>query len=186
MRKLLLLCALVSAVSLARAADAAPLATNSIPFGEHGTLEALTPTNWTMLHTNLPGYPPTVELHSLSNSIVIRLSIRWDKPEEKIPRPTEADMDRIVSNTVVIQYLPIAVEKTFTVEKLKGPGVTGSFARFTDAGWTPVVKDEYQNLMTGMFRCENLWGTFDLLTNDKNGPLFQEGLKVMESLHRQP
>jgi hypothetical protein len=87
---------------------------------------------------------------------------------------------------VKVQYLPIAVEKTFSVEKLKGPGVTGSFVRLTDAGWAPVVKDEYHNLVTGMFRCENLWGTFDLVTNDKDGPLFKQGLKVMESLHRKP
>jgi len=173
-------------MSLARAADTAALATNSASFGEHGTLEALTPTDWTLVHTNLPGYPPTVELHSASNAIVIRLSIRWNGLGEKIPKPTDADMDKIVSNVVVIQYLPIAVEKTLTLEKLKGPGVTGTFARLTDTRWTPVVKDIYHNLGTGLFRCENLWGTFDLVTNDKNGPLFQQGLKVMESLRRKP
>jgi hypothetical protein len=186
MRPLLLLFALVSAVSLARAADIGALATNSVPFGEHGRLEALTPSDWSLMRTNLPGYPPTVELHSASNTIVIRLSIRWDQPGQKIPYPTQMDMNKIVSNTVTIQYLPIAVEKTFNVEKLKGPGVTGSFARFTDARWTPMMKDQYHNLVTGMFRCENLWGTFDLLTDDKDGPLFKQGLKVMESLHRKP
>jgi hypothetical protein len=183
---MLLLFALVSAVSLAKAADTAPLATNSIPIGEHGTLEALTPANWSMIHTNLPGYPPSVELHSLSNRIVIRLSIRWDTPQPNSPSPKDADMDKIVSNVVTVQYLPIAVETNFVVEKLKGPAVTGSFVRLTDAGWTPMITDEYHNLVTGMFRCGNLWGTFDLVTFDKDGPLFKEGLKVMESLHRKP
>jgi hypothetical protein len=186
MRQLLLLFALAGAVSMARAADTGAMKTNSIPFAGHGTLKALTPTNWSLIHTNLPGYPPTVELHSASNTIVIRISTRWDKPGEKLPRPTDADMDVIVSNTVVRQYLPIAVERTFNVEKLKGPGVAGSFVRLTDAGWTPVVNDEYHNLVSGMFRCENLWGTFDLLTGDKDGPQFKQGLKVMESLHRTP
>jgi hypothetical protein len=37
-----------------------------------------------------------------------------------------------------------------------------------------------------MFRCGNLWGNFDLLTNDKDGPTFKQGLTVLQSLHRKP
>ena len=185
MRQLLLLFALVGAVSLARVADAEELTTQTVFTGMHGTLEAQTPAGWTVLHTNLDeGDAPTMELHSSSNTIVIRFAIHWDVARNS--RPTEADMGLIVSNTVVRQYLPIAVEKTFALEKLHGPAVTGYFARFTDAHWMPMLKDQYRNLTTGMFRCESLWGTFDLLTNDKEGPNFKQGLKVMESLNRKP
>jgi hypothetical protein len=188
MRQLLFVLALLCAVSPGRAADGRALVTNAITLGEHGTLEALTPPGWTLIHTNLnlPYNPPTVELHSVSNTMILRLTIYWDGFEKKINRPTDADMDKIVSNAVVAQYLPISVERTINLEKLKGPSVAGTFVRFTDAGWTPVVKDEYPNLTTGMFRCESLWGNFDLLTFDKDGPLFQQGLKVLKSLRRKP
>jgi hypothetical protein len=187
MRKLLLLFALLSAASLAQGADTAGLATNSVSLGMQGTLEILTPKDWTLVHTNmhLPGDPPSVELHSVSNTIIIRLSIYWDGFGGKLRIPSGAQMRNIVT-TNALQYLPISVEKTFDLEQLHGPGVTGTFARLTDARWSPVMKDQYHNLATGMFRCENLWGTFDLLTNDKNGPLFKQGLMVMESLRRKP
>jgi hypothetical protein len=164
------------------------LATNAVLLGKHGTLEILMPKNWTLGRTNLnlPGNPPTVELHSADDATLIRLTIFWDGFEGQSVKPTAADMEQIVSNSVLLQYVPIAVEKTVTMETLKGAGVSGSFARFTDAGWTPVVKDERRNLATGMFRCGKLWGNFDLLTGDKDGPEFKQGLEILESLRQKP
>ena len=187
MRQLLPVLALVTAfIFSARAADKQSLITNTVSLSEHGTLEIPIPKDWTLTHTNmqLRGDPTSVELHSASNTVAIRVTIYWDGFGSK--KPTDADMETVVSNGVVLLYLPFDVEKTFTLEKLQGPGVTGVFARFTDAGWTPMVKDEFRNLATGMFRSGNLWGNFDLLSNDKDGPSFQQGLKVMQSLRRQP
>jgi len=179
---------LMNLLPLARAAENPPLTTNTVAVGMYGTLEVLTPKDWTLVYTNmhLTGKPESVEFHSPSNTIVIRLAIYWDGFAGNLSKPTDADMTQIVSNTVVRSYLPIAVEKTFVVEKLRGPKVTGSFARFTDAGWVPMLKDEYRNLATGMFRSGNLWGTFDLVCFDKDGPQFNQGLKIMESLRRKP
>lgn len=180
--------AVMSALMVARTANGEALTTNTVAVHDQDALEISLPANWSLMHTNmhLKGNPPSIELHSPSNTVAIRLTIYWDGFGGTTNNLTATDMDKIVSNVVVRQYLPIAVEKTFEMEQLKGPGVTGTYARFTDAGWTPVVKDEYHNLTTGMFRCGNLWGNFDLLTNEKDGPLFQQGLKVMKSLRRQP
>jgi len=187
MRQLLFVFALMSALSLARAAETLPLKTNSVVVEKHGTLEVLTPRDWTLIHTNvhLPGNPPSVEFHAPSNIIALRLTIYWDG-FYGTNNPTETGLSEIVSNTVIRTYQNIATEKTLTLEKLKGPDVIGSFARVTDSGWTPMVKDEYPNLATGMFRSGNLWGTFDLLCFDKDGPQFHQGLKIIESLHRIP
>jgi hypothetical protein len=188
MRQLLLLAAMMGAFPLARAAEGDALATNSIVVADHGTLEISSPGDWTFIHTNLnlPGKPISVELHSASKTAVIRLTIFWDGFGGSKVKPTEADMEKSVSTLAARQYLPISVEKTVTLEKLHGPAVTGSFARFTDADWTIVMTDEYRNVAPGMFRSDNLWGNFDLLTNDKDGPSFKEGLEVLESLRRKP
>lgn len=188
MRKLLFVFALVGAFSLARGAESQPLATNDVAVGEHGTLEILTPKNWTLIHTNLnlPGNPQTVELHAPGDTPTIRLTIFWDGFGGKLVKPTQTEMEQSVSNNVAIHNLPISVEKTFQLETLRGASVTGCFVRLTDAGWTPVVKNEFPNIATGMFRSGNLWGNFDLLTFDKDGPQFKAGFKVLESLRRKP
>jgi hypothetical protein len=95
-------------------------------------------------------------------------------------------MSTIVSNNVTTQYLPIAAEKTFDLEKLRGPAVTGIYARVTDTNWSPVLKDNYPNICEGMFRCANLWGNFNLLTHDKNGSEFKAGLQILETLRKKP
>ena len=191
MRQLLLVLALMSAfVFSTRAADDKDMATNSIVADEAGTLEIVAPKDWTFTHTNMQmtGNPPSMELHSPSNVIAIRITVYWDGFRGQVSKLDDQDFDKIVSNVVKQQYLPVSVEKKFVVEKLKGPGVSGSFARITDAKWSPVMKgaveNEFKNLATGMFRCGNLWGNFDLLTNDKDGPPFKQGLKVLESLHK--
>ncbi|HWD92983.1 MAG TPA: hypothetical protein VG938_11625 [Verrucomicrobiae bacterium] len=188
MRQLLLLAAMMSVFPLARAAAGETLATNTIPVDNHGTLEISCPTDWSLIRTNLnlPGKPVSVELHSLSNTVIVRLTIFWNGFGNEKVKPTEDDMEQSVSNLASRRYLPLSVEKTFTLEKLQGPAVTGPFIRFTDAGWTPVMTDEYQNVATGMFRSGNLWGNFDVLTNDKDGPNFKQGLKVVESIRGKP
>ncbi len=188
MRQLLFIVALVSAFGLARAAEVEPLKTNSLTLGVAGTLEVLTPPDWTVVQTNLnaPDYGPIFEVHAPNDSLTIRIYTRWDGFGGKSIKPTEADMNAIVSNIMKKQYLPVAKEKTFALEKLKGPGVSGVYARVTDARWTPILKNTYPNVAEGMFRCQNIWGNFDLLTPDKDGPGFKAGLKVLESLRRQP
>ncbi len=185
MRQLLLVLVLLGAFSRARGAE--NQVTNAIPLGKPGTLEVLVPNDWTLQRTNLnlPDAPVTIELHSVSNTTVIRLTIYWDGFKGNLIQPSDAKMDSIVSNNAV-QYVDGSVEKKIAIEKLKGPAVTGSFVRFTDADWTPVVKNEYRAIATGMFRCENVWGTFDLLTGDKDGPLFKDAIGVVQSLRRKP
>jgi hypothetical protein len=188
MRQLLLLAVFISALPLARAAETASLTTNTVVVGEQGTLEISSPKDWTFIQTNLnySGKPISVELHSPGNTAVIRLTIFWDGFRGPNVKPTEADMEKTVSTVAPRRYLPISVEKTFTLEKLQGPAVTGPFVRFTDAGWTPPLTDEFQNVATGMFRSGNLWGNFDLYTNEKDGPNFKQGLQVLKSLRRKP
>jgi hypothetical protein len=174
-------------LSRAWASDSPILATNAVALGVQGTLEIVAPSDWTFVRTNLnmPGNPPSVELHSRSNLITLRLTIYPDRPGAgKLDKPTAADMQGIVSNEARVNYLPVSVEKTLVMEKLSGQGVSGSYVRLTDATWTPIAKDQYKNLTTGMFRSGNLWGYFDLETYDKDGPSFKQGMKVMESLHR--
>jgi hypothetical protein len=189
MRQLLFILALLGSLGLARAADSAATKTNSVALGAPGTLQIVAPADWTLVHTNLnlPDRAVTVELHSASNSIVIRFYIRWDGFPGMPAKPTEPEMGKIVSNTIVYQYLTNSVEKKFDLEKLRGPGVIGTFARITDAKWTPVAKgDTYPNLTEGMFRCGNIWGNFNVLTFGKDGPLFKEALKALESMRRAP
>ncbi|HXT11731.1 MAG TPA: hypothetical protein VN873_09225 [Candidatus Angelobacter sp.] len=188
MRQLFFAAALLSMLTLGRAAESTPLKTNPVSVGPHGNLEITAPDGWQLLHTNLnlPGKPVSVELHAPGNTVEIRLNICWDGFPGPITNPTDADMALMVSNVVAAQYLPMSVEKKIDLEKLRGPGVTGFFVRLTDASWTPVLKDQYRNQGVGMFRAGNLWGDFDLLCNDKDGSQFNAGLKVMQSLRRKP
>ncbi len=178
----------MGALGFARAADTKPLATNTVILGKPGTLEILTPSDWTLTKTNLvlPDNVPVFELHSPSDAMVIRLFVRWDDFGGRSIKPTESQMGQIVSNNIAFQYLTNSVEKKIDLEKLRGPAVTGIFARITDAHWTPAVKEQtYPNLAEGMFRCGNIWGNFNLLTHDKDGLEFKAGLKVLESMRRQ-
>lgn len=164
------------------------LKTNDLNLARYGTLQVVTPADWTAKYVgvNQPDQEPVFDLRAPSNSLVIRLYVRWDGFAGKSARPDEAAMGNIVSNSVVAQYLPIAVEKKFDLEKFHGPAVTGIYARVTDSRWTAVMQDVYRNVCEGMFRCGNIWGNFNLLTNDKNGPGFRAGMKVLESLSRKP
>lgn len=184
------LIALTVALSFAHAADVEPLKTNNMPLGSAGTLQVLTPPDWVLVQTNLglPNFGPIFELHAPRDSITIRIYTRWDGDNlgGKSIKPTQAEMATVVSNIVATQYLPVAKEKTFDLEKMNGPGVNGVFARVTDSKWTILEKNTYPNIATGMFRSENIWGNFDLLTSDKDGPQFKAGLKVLESLRQKP
>jgi hypothetical protein len=187
MRKLLLAFGLAGAlICTAHAADEPKFITTEVPAGTNGTLEIPAPADWTITYTNLlmPGNPPTLEFHPPNNSLALRITLYWDGFGANKTKLTDADFDRIVSNVAKMKYVPVSVEGTFTLEKLKGDGVSGTFARFTDRDWTPVLKNEFPNLTTGMFRCGNLWGNFDLLTSDKDGPSFKAGLKVLQAMRR--
>lgn len=189
MRKLLLTMALTSLlISSAQSAKSQTLKTNTLSLGKHGTLEVLTPNDWGFVRTNvsLPGNPPTFEFQSPGKATVLRMSVYWDGFAGKTNNPAQADFQNIVSNVCVIKYVPASVEKKVVLEKLEGPAVSGVFARFTDADWVPMLKDEYRVLATGMFRSGNLWGDFDMVTGDKDGPLFRQGLEVLRSMRRQP
>jgi len=180
--------ALMAALSFARAAESESLKTNGMPLGTAGTLEVLTPPDWILVQTNLGmvNFGPIFELHAPRDTTTIRIYTSWDGFKGTSVKPTEAEMSTIVSNIVATQYLPVAKEKTFDLEKLKGPNVSGVFARITDSKWTLLETNTYPNIATGMFRSGNIWGNFDLLTNDKDGPQFKTGLKVLESLRRKP
>ncbi len=114
------------------------------------------------------------------------MTVYWDGFGKTTRKPTEADFQNMVSNDCQRQYVPISVEKEVHLEPLKGPEVSGVFARFTDAKWVPMAKNQFRNLAIGKFRCGNVWGNFDLLSGDKDGPQFNAGLKVMQSLWRKP
>jgi hypothetical protein len=180
--------ALACSFSLAHAAENADVKTNSVFIGMPGTLEFVTPSGWTYARTNLnlPGKPQTLEMHSPDNTIAIRLYLVWEGFGGKAVRPTDAEMRASVRQNVTKQYLPKSVEKSFELENLSGPNVKGVFARFTDAHWTPMEKNTYHNVATGMFLCENLWGGFELFCNDKDGPQSKTGLQVLQSLRRIP
>lgn len=187
MRQLLLSLALFGAgILLVPAQDSQALVTHSITVGQQGTLQIVTPGDWRFMQTNLAGAAPYVSLHSPSNSITIEASIFWDGISKKVSTPTRADFERIVSNVCVRGYARTSVEKKIVLEDLQGPSVSGTFARFTDARWVPMLKEDYPNIATGMFRCGNLWGNFDVLTYDRDGPLFKQALQVLESMRRVP
>jgi hypothetical protein len=189
-KHLLFIIALAAAFACTRPAEAQALKTNDISLGRPGTLQLLTPPDWKIefVNLNLQDKVPVFDLHAPSNSLVIRLYCRWDGFAGKSIRLGEAEMSTIVSNSVVAQYMPVAVEKTFDLEKLHGRAVMGIYARVTDSTWSPVTNEtnNYPNICEGMFRTANLWGSFNLLTHDKNGPEFQAGLQVLQSLRRKP
>jgi hypothetical protein len=185
-KQLMFIVALGAVFGFTRVIEAQSLKTNELRLAKSGTLQVVTPPDWTAKYVgmNQPDQEPMFDLHAPSNTLVIRLYVRWDGFGGKSVKPDEAEMGTIVSNSVVKQYMPIAVEKHFDLEKLHGPAVTGIFARVTDSKWTPMLEDDYRNICEGMFRCGNIWGNFNLLTNDKDGPGFKAGLKVLESLSR--
>lgn len=187
MRQLLLLLALLGAgISPAPAEDSQALVTNSVTVDKQGALQIVTPNNWRFEHTNVSGAAPYLSLHSPSNSIAIEISVFWDGIGKKVSKPTQADFERIVSNVCLRSFEPTSVEKKVVLEEFRGPSVNGTFARFTDAHWVPMLKNDYPNVASGMFRSGNFWGNFNLMTYDKDGPLFKQGLEVMKSMRRVP
>lgn len=188
LKQLLLVTTLAAVFGFACTTKAQSLKTNDLRLAKTGTLQALTPPDWTakFVGLNQPDQEPMFDLRAPSNSLVIRLYVRWDGFGGKSIRPDEAQMSTIVSNTVATRYTSTAVEKTFTLEKLRGPAVTGIYARVTDSKWEPMLKDSFPNTCEGMFRCGNIWGNFNLMTFDKDGPGFKAGLQVLESLRKKP
>lgn len=188
MRQMFLAITLLTAsLPSAHAADHQSVKTNSFTVDSQGALEILTPNDWTFAHTNLDltGNPPSFELQSPANATQIRITVYWDGFSGKISKPTTADFENIVSNNC-LQYVNASVEKNIVLEKLQGPAVSGTFARFTDATWVPMLTVDHRVVVTGMFRSGNLWGLFDMVTGDKNGPMFKQGLQVLESIRRKP
>ena len=189
-KQFLFLIALAAAFAFTRSADAQALATNDLRLAKAGILQALTPPDWTgkFMGVHQPDQEPIFDFYAPNHALMLRLYVRWDGFGGKPIRPGETEMSKIVSNTVATQYLPVAVEKSFNLEKLRGPAVTGIYARITDTNWTPVLKNtnDYPNICEGMFRTANIWGNFNLLTHDKDGPEFKAGLQVLESLRRKP
>lgn len=187
MRQLLLAITLLTALlSSARAADDQTLKTNSVVVGNFGVLQIASPKDWIFEQTNVPGAPPYVALRSPSDSIGIEMSIYWDGFGKSNSHPTETDFEQIVSNSCILGTAQDSIEKKVVLEKLQGPAVSGTFARFTQAQWVPMLKGDYPNIASGMFRSGNLWGKFSLVTYDKDGPLFKQGLRVLESIRRKP
>lgn len=187
MRQLLLaMTVLAGVIFSARAADVPTLTTNSVAVADKGVLKIASPQDWTFGKTNRPGAPAYVLLSSPKNTIGIEMWIYWDGFGKTNSKPTQADFERIVSEACAGSYERMSVERKTVLEALKGPGVSGTFARFTEANWTPMLKGDYPNVASGMFRSGNLWGKFNLVTYDKDGPLFKQGLKVLESIRREP
>ncbi|HLX70490.1 MAG TPA: hypothetical protein VKV04_12755 [Verrucomicrobiae bacterium] len=187
MRQLLLVMTVLAWVIFpALAADVPALKTNSVAVDNKGMLKIAAPRDWTFGKTNLPGAPVYAVLSSPSNTIGIDMWIYWDGFGKTNSKPTQADFEQIVSNICARTYEPNSVERKTVLETLQGPAVTGTFARFTEANWMPMVKGDYPNIANGMFRSGNLWGRFNLVTYDKDGPQFQQGLKILESIRREP
>lgn len=188
MRQMLLAITLLTALLSSARADDQSVKTNFFTVDGQGTLEILTPTDWTFMQTNmyLAGNPPSVEMHSPANATEIRITAYWDGFSGKISKPTIADFETIVSNVCELKYMPASVEKKIVLEKLQGPAVNGTFARFTDATWVPMLNNDHRVVATGMLRSGNIWGNFDMVTGDKNGPMFKQGLQVLESIRRKP
>lgn len=186
--RFLFLLALICTLGLARGEDTSAVKTNLVNLRTVGKLEVLTPRDWTMTFTNvsLPDNPVQVEFHAPSNSVVLRIDLRWDGFNGRPGRVAPADMERMVSNNIVVQYLPSLVETNITLEKLTGPDVSGVYARITDAKWSPIRVNDYPNIAEGMFRSRNIVGNFDMLTFGKDGPGFKAGLKVLQSVRRLP
>jgi len=186
MRQLLFLVAVMGALAIGRAEEPTALKTNSMAIGLPGTLEIVTPAGWTVTQTNLnlADKPMTYELWDEHKTVGIRFYIRWDGFGGKAIKPNAKEMARIVDNVVTAQWMPIAVEPTFKLEPLKGPAVTGVYARITDRTWSPVVLNTFPNVTEGMFRCGSIWGNFNVLSTGKDGPGFKSALKVLESLRR--
>jgi len=49
-----------------------------------------------------------------------------------------------------------------------------------------MLKDDYPNIVIGMFRSGNLWGKFNLVMYDKDGPQFNQSLEILKSIRREP
>lgn len=187
MRQLLLAMTVWAGVILSvRAADSPALKTNSVAVGKSGVLKIAAPGDWTFIQTNAPGAPAYAGLASPKRTIGIEMWIYWDGFGSTNSKPTQADFEEMVSNACAKSYQPISVEGKTVLETLRGPAVSGTFARFTEAKWEPMLKGDYPNVASGMFRSGNLWGKFNLVTYDKDGPQFKQGLKVLESMRRQP
>ena len=170
------------------AAEQVDFTANSVRIPGHGALELKAPKAWGFATTNAFGAagPRTVVVQSAAGDIAVQITIYPEGLGTNQLRPDDEKMAEMLKTMAEAQYAPAAVEKQVTVEKLKGADVSGSFARFTDAKWVGKKPPpaEFSNVANGLMRCGDVWGNFTVLTNDKDGPLFKQGLAVVESLRK--
>jgi hypothetical protein len=188
MKQLLAIAFTTALTIVLHAAGTQEFTTNSLPIPDHGTLNIKAPKGWGFVRKGAinPTGPRTAELKSASGDISVQLTMFWDGINPSKPRLTDEDLTDIVKMAAERQYAPASVEKKTTIEKLSGGKVSGSFARFTDAEWVgkKVPPGEFSNVASGAVRCDDLWGVFTILTNEKDGPKFKQGLAVIESLEK--
>ena len=189
MKRLIVTFLLAGMAITGSAADKNGFVTNSLSIPEHGILLVKAPAGWSFVRKGVANSagPRTAALHSADGKTSVQVTLFWDGFGPNQLKPNAAKMAEMVKAAAQAQYAPGSVEKKVELEKLKGTEVSGSFARFTDAQWVgkELPPNEFSHVASGMVRIEDLWGNFTILTDDKDGPHFKEGLAVIESLRKE-
>ena len=163
------------------------LVTNSLAIHGHGTLTWAAPATWE--HTApSPAAPPDAPMafrwRAPGNHPTVLVSVAWDGIAGNKGKPDGAMLAVLVKTFAEKQYAAQSVEKAAKVETVKSDAVTVSYASFTDPKFIAKEPppDETRNMTVGMFRSGPLWGNFTLMTNDKDGDEFREGMALVRSL----
>jgi len=189
MNRLFALCLVVASAAVAPAAEQPEFTTNSLPVSELAVVRVAAPKGWSFVPKGAanPSGPRTASLRSEDGGVSVQIRMFRNGFSPNQFKPNEEKMAEMVRKAGEAQFVSTSVEKKVDVEKLKGADVSGSFARFTDIKWADkkLPPGELSNVAIGVLRCGDLWGDFTLLTNDKDGPHFKEGLAVIESLRKE-
>jgi len=189
MNRLLAVVLVVASGSFTWAAEQPEFTTNTLAVSELAVLRIQSPKDWSFETKGAgnPTGPRTAALRSEDGGVSVQITMFRNGFSPNQFKPTDDKMAQMVKSAAESQFLASSMEKKVEVEKLKGAQVSGSFARFTDAKWAEkkLPPGEFSNVAIGVLRCGDLWGNFTLLSSDKDGPHFKQGLAVLEAMRQE-
>lgn len=159
-----------------------------LALGNPGTFGFLLPPAWIYQPGKLtsPLLPGSFRVDAPDQSTAVQVTVSWDGLGPKPSSPTLAELELKLRVQAGYQHIRTSVEKKVITKPVQGTRMTGFYAQFTEEQWTnaEVPLGVYPVVTEGVFRCENLWGTFTIYSQDKTGTAFNHAFAMVRSFRK--
>ena len=152
------------------------ISTKSYRLADHGFIQLQVPQSWRdEIHQPEGGLPPTIVFSPRDGTSFQILITPLFSPRKGVVMPTPDQIKRIVQRTAE-HVQSQAVQKTISINELKGPSAIGYYFSVTDRSPKP---GEYKYMTQGMLRVGELVPTFTILTNDGAESVVADSLSML-------